>query len=87
MNTPAAQLVQSGPIAEARGAQGELDRRPRRIRPRCSPGSRRRSERPKTTWRRLQLQALDALTASRAGTIEGDRAIREHGRLRGADAH
>lgn len=71
MATPAAQLVQSGPVAEARAAQGELDQAAKEDPAKVLAGQTAALAKAEDTMAALQLQALTALTASRAATTKG----------------
>jgi hypothetical protein len=71
MDTPAAQLVQSGPVAEARGAQGELDQAAKEDPAKVLAGQKEALTKAEDNMAALQLQALTALTASRAATAKG----------------
>lgn len=71
MNTPAAQLVQSGPVAEARGAQGELDQAAKEDPAKVLAGQKEALAKAEDNMAALQQQALTALTTSRATTTKG----------------
>jgi hypothetical protein len=71
MDTPAAQLVQSGPVAEARGAQGELDQAAKEDPAKVLAGQKQTLAKAEEDMAALQQQALAALTTSRAGTVKG----------------
>lgn len=78
MNKPAAALVQSGPIAEAREAQGELDQTAKE-----SPGEvlakqKEALAKADEDMAALQMRALQALTQARSGTA-GKSAQRQKG--------
>ena len=82
-----AQLVQSGPIAEARAAQGELDQAAKEDPAKVLAKQQEALGKAEGDMAALQVQALAALTASRAGHRQGHRrAPGRHGRLRGVDA-
>jgi hypothetical protein len=70
MTTPAAQLVQSGPVAEARGAQGELDQAAKEDPAKVLARQKDALGRAEGDMAALQQQALAALTASRKGTVK-----------------
>jgi len=71
METPAAQLVQSGPVAEARGAQGELEQTAKEDPAKILEGQKQALAKAEEDMAALQLQALSALTTSRATTTKG----------------
>lgn len=71
MEKPAAQLVQSGPVAEARGAQGELDQAAKEDPAKVLAGQQESLAKAETNMAALQAQALEELTKSRAATVEG----------------
>jgi hypothetical protein len=71
MDTPAAQLVQSGPVAEARGAQGELDQAAKEDPAKVLAGQKEALAKAEDNMASLQLEALAALTNSRAATTKG----------------
>lgn len=79
MNKPAAQLVQSGPIGEARSAQGELDQAAKEDPALVLAKQQEALAKADADMGSLQAQALAALTASRGGTAgkaaEGQRAM------------
>jgi hypothetical protein len=70
METPAAQLVQSGPVAEARGARGELDQAAKEDPAKVLAGQQEALAKAEDDMAALQQQALSALTTSRAGTAK-----------------
>jgi hypothetical protein len=71
METPAAQLVQTGPVAEARGAQGELDQAAKEDPAKVLAGQKDALAKAEDDMAALQQQALTALTTSRAATTKG----------------
>jgi hypothetical protein len=71
MDKPAAQLVQSGPIAEARAAQGELDQVAREDPAKVLANQKQTLAKAEGDMAALQSQALAALTASREGAVKG----------------
>jgi hypothetical protein len=71
METPAAQLVQTGPVAEARGAQGELDQAAKEDPAKVLAQQQETLAKAEGNMVALQQQAVAALTASRAGTSKG----------------
>ncbi|QAY79329.1 hypothetical protein [Sphingosinicella sp. BN140058] len=79
MNKPAAQLVQSGPIGEARSAQGELDQAAKEDPALVLAKQQEALAKADADMGSLQAQALAALTASRGGTVgktaEGQRGM------------
>ena len=70
MDKPAAQLVQSGPIAEARAAQGELDQAAKEDPAKVLAKQQEALGKADADMAGLQMQALEALTASRQGTVK-----------------
>ena len=70
MNTPAAALVQSGPIAEAREAQGELDQAAKDDPAKVIARQDEALAQADADMAKLQADALDALAASRLGTAK-----------------
>lgn len=68
MDTPAAQLVQTGPVAEARNAQGELEQAAKEDPAKVLAAQKEALGKAEGDMAALQAQALAALTASRAGT-------------------
>src|SRR5262249_10189583 len=70
MDTPAAQLVQSGPVAEARGAQGELDQAAKEDPAKVLAGQKQTLAKAEGDMAALQVQALAALTTSRSSTVK-----------------
>ncbi|MFL5054972.1 MAG: hypothetical protein ACJ8DE_06965 [Microvirga sp.] len=70
MDKPAAQLVQSGPIAEARAAQGELDQAAKEDPAQVLAKQQDALGKADADMAGLQMQALEALTASRQGTVK-----------------
>lgn len=70
MNAPAAQLVQSGPVAEARGAQGELDQAAKEDPAKVLARQKDALGRAEGDMAALQQQALAALTSSRKDTVK-----------------
>ncbi len=71
METPAAQLVQTGPVADARGAQGELDQAAKEDPAKVLAKQQETLAKAEGNMVALQQQAVAALTASRAGTSKG----------------
>lgn len=69
MNKPAAALVQSGPIAEARAAQGELDQVAQESPAEVLAKQKEALGRADADMGALQMEALQKLDASRAGTV------------------
>jgi Domain of unknown function (DUF4157) len=72
MTTPAAQLVQTGPVADARAAQGELDRVAKEDPAKVLAGQKEALGKAENDLAELQSQALAALTSSRDGTAKGN---------------
>jgi hypothetical protein len=70
MDKPAAQLVQSGPIAEARAAQGELNQVAKEDPAQVLAKQKEALGKADADMAALQMQALEALTASRQGTVK-----------------
>jgi hypothetical protein len=71
MNKPAAQLVTSGPVAEARGAEGELAQAAKEDPAKVLDKQKETLAKAEGNMVALQQQALTALTAARAGTAKG----------------
>ncbi len=71
MNTEAAQLVESGPIAEAREAQGELQETAERDPAEVLAEQQEALASASADMAALQKAALNALTTSRASTVRG----------------
>jgi hypothetical protein len=71
MNTPAAQLVQSGPIADARSGQGELEQTAKEDPAKILAGQQAALSTAENDMAALQAQALAALTKSRSATSKG----------------
>lgn len=71
METPAAQLVQTGPVADARNAQGELDQAAKEDPAKVLAKQQETLAKAEGNMAALQQQAVAALTASRAGTSKG----------------
>ncbi|MBT2245735.1 hypothetical protein JQK15_19660 [Sphingobium sp. BHU LFT2] len=69
MNKPAAALVQSGPVAEAREAQGELDQTAKEDPAKIVAQQKEALAKANEDMGALQMRALAALTAHRAGTV------------------
>jgi hypothetical protein len=69
MNKPAAALVKSGPVAEAREAQGELDEAAKQDPAEVLAKQKEALAKADADMGALQMQALQALTASRTGTV------------------
>jgi Domain of unknown function (DUF4157) len=72
MTTPAAQLVQTGPVADARAAQGELDQVAKEDPAKVLAGQKEALGKAENDLAELQSQALAALTSSRDGTVKGN---------------
>jgi Domain of unknown function (DUF4157) len=72
MATPAAQLVQTGPVAEARAAQGELDQAAKEDPAKVLAGQKEALGKAENDLAELQSRALAALTTSRDGTVKGN---------------
>ena len=72
MTTPAAQLVQTGPVADARAAQGELDQAAKEDPAKVLAGQKEALGKAENDLAELQSQALAALTTSRNGTVKGN---------------
>ena len=72
MTTPAAQLVQTGPVADARAAQGELDQAAKEDPAKVLAGQKEALGKAENDFAELQSQALAALTTSRDGTVKGN---------------
>lgn len=70
METPAAQLVQSGPLADARGAQSELEQVAQQDPANVLAGQREALAKAEGDMAALQAQALAALTNSRVATAK-----------------
>ena len=71
MATPAAQLVQSGPVAEARAAQGELDQVAKEDPAKVLAAQKQTLAKAEDSMAVLQQDALTALTTARAATTQG----------------
>ena len=71
MEKPAAQLVQSGPVAEARNAQGELEQAAKEDPAKVLEGQKQALAKAEEDMAGLQMQALASLNASRATTAKG----------------
>src|SRR5690606_34582189 len=71
MDTPAAHLVESGPLAEARGAQVELEQTAKEDPAKVLAGQKAVLTKAEGDMAALQANALAALTISRAGTVKG----------------
>lgn len=71
MEKPAAQLVQSGPVAEARNAQGELEQAAKEDPVKVLEGQKQALAKAEEDMAALQMQALASLNASRATTAKG----------------
>ena len=71
MNKPAAQLVKSGPIADARGAQGELEQKAEQDPALVLAKQQEALGKAQGDMAALQEQALAALTSSRKTTVHG----------------
>jgi len=78
METPAAQLVKSGPVADARDAQGELDTAAKEDPAKVLARQKEALAKAEGDMAALQAQALAALTASRDSTTKGN-ASRQQG--------
>lgn len=70
MDKPTAQLVQSGPIAEARSAQGELEQTAKEDPAKVLAAQQQTLGKAQADMAALQQQALAALHAERAGTVK-----------------
>jgi hypothetical protein len=70
MDTPVADLAQSGPVAEARGAQGELEQIAKEDPVKVLAGQKEALAKAEGDMATLQSQALTALTNSRAVTVK-----------------
>ena len=70
METPAAQLVQSGPVADARGAQAELEKTAQEGPAKVLAGQKKTLTKAEGDMAALQAQALAALTTSRDATVK-----------------
>lgn len=70
MDTPASQLVQSGPIAEARAAQGELDQAAKEDPAKVLARQKEALGKAEGDMTALEAQALTALTTSRDSTTK-----------------
>ena len=70
MDTPSAQLVQSGPIAEARGAQGELEQAAKEDPAKVLAAQQESLGKAENDMALLQAQALSALIHARATTTK-----------------
>jgi len=71
MNTPAAQLVKSGPIADVRQGQDELEKTAEQGPEQVLAAQKEALGRAQSDMNSLQQAALDALSASRKHTIKG----------------
>lgn len=71
MDTPAAHLVESGPLAEARGAQVELEQTAKEDPAKVLAGQKAVLTKAEGDMAALRANALAALTISRAGTVKG----------------
>ncbi|CAN7806284.1 hypothetical protein LJR267_010707 [Paraburkholderia hospita] len=71
MDTPTAQLIKTGPVAEARGAQGEFDQAAKEDPAKVLAGQKEVLAKAEGNMAALQQQALAALTTSRAATTKG----------------
>jgi len=71
METPAAQLIQAGPVAEARSAQGELDQAAKEDPAKVLAGQKEALAKAEDNMAVLQQEALAALMNSRAATTKG----------------
>jgi hypothetical protein len=71
MNKPAAQLVKSGPIAEVRQGQDELEKTAEQGPEQVLAAQKEAVGRAQSDMNSLQQAALDALTASRKHTVKG----------------
>ncbi len=71
MGKPAAELVQSGPVAEARNAQGELEQAAKEDPAKVLEGQKQALGKAEEDMAGLQMQALAALNASRTTTAKG----------------
>ena len=70
MEKPTAKLAQSGPVAEARGAQGELEQTAKEDPAKVLAKQEESLVKAETDMAALQAQALAALTASRKGSVK-----------------
>lgn len=70
MDTPAAQLVKSGPVADARAAQGELDQAAKEDPAKVLATQKAALGKAEGDMAALQAQALAALTTSRDSTVK-----------------
>lgn len=70
MEKPTAKLAQSGPVAEARGAQGELEQTAKEDPAKVLAQQEESLAKAETDMAALQAQALAALTTSRKGTVK-----------------
>ena len=77
MDSPAAQLAESGPVAEARGAQGELEQAAKEDPAKILSGQEEALAKAEGDMAALQAEALAALTTSRAATVKST-ASRQH---------
>lgn len=71
MDSPAAQLAQNGPVAEARGAQGELDKAAKEDPAKVLAKQNDVLTKAESDMTALQAQALSALTTSRGAAVAG----------------
>lgn len=78
MDTPAAQLVQNGPVAETRQAQAELEQTAKEDLAQVMAAQKEALGRAEADMAALQAQALAALTASRTGAEQGT-VVRQQG--------
>jgi hypothetical protein len=72
MDTPAAQEIKSGPVADARDAQGELDQAAKDDPAKILAAQKDTLKKAEGDMAALQAQALAALTTSRAATTKGN---------------
>jgi hypothetical protein len=72
MHTPSAELVKSGPLAEARDAQGELDQAAKQDPAKVLAGQKQALAKAEGDMAALQARTLAALEASREGTAKGN---------------
>jgi hypothetical protein len=78
MDSESAKLVQSGPVAEARDAQGELEKTAKEDPAKVLAGQQQALGKAEANMAELQQQALASLTASRAGAVKST-TQRQHG--------
>lgn len=81
MNTEPAQLVEDGPIQEARDAQGELERTAVEDKARVDEQQKQAVVNAQADLATLQQQAQNALDASRERTVQGNEAQQEEMKL------